>query len=302
MLTIWRFTDGKRGHDNQSLGLTEALCRLNSCHVETVKVSGGWLNFFNWLFGRFAPGNELPKPDLIIGAGHATHWPMLAARRAHGGRIAVLMKPSLPLSWFDWVIIPAHDGLPETDSSLVTQGPINRIRPSSALNGQKGLMLIGGPSSEYGWSETALLKQIHLVALHQPDISWQLTTSRRTPAGFLRNIAKLELPNVNALAHDEVDADWLPAQLGEAAQTWVTPDSASMVYEALSAGASVGCFDLPYAKPGRVARGLQKLVREKQLSTFSEWQQNGTLILNPHPLNEAERCARQLLSCLNIAN
>ena len=302
MLTIWRFTDGKRGHDNQSLGLTEALCRLTPCRIETLTVSGGWLNVFNWLLGRFPAGSNLPNPDLIIGAGHATHWPMLAARKSLGGKIAVLMKPSLPMSWFDWVITPAHDGLKESGSSLVTQGPINRIRPGSAQDAQRGLMLIGGPSSEYGWSETALLKQRHLVALHHPDITWQLTTSRRTPSGFLENIAKLKLQNLKDVAHDAVSADWLPDQLAQAAQVWVTPDSASMVYEALTAGAALGCFEIPYAKPGRVARGLEKLVREKRVTTFSDWQANGKLMPNSQPLNEAERCARQLLSCLKNKN
>jgi mitochondrial fission protein ELM1 len=172
MLIIWRFTDGKRGHDSQSLGLAEALCRLSPCQVETLHAAKGWLHFLFWLRGGFAQGKSLPKPDLIIGAGHATHWPMLAARRAHGGKIAVLMKPSLPLSWFDWVITPAHDGLPEGPSSLVTQGPLNRIQPGSSRDGLKGLMLIGGPSNEYGWSETGLLKQIHLIALFAPHPGW----------------------------------------------------------------------------------------------------------------------------------
>lgn len=302
MLILWQFTDGKRGHENQSLGLVEAICRLAPCRVEALPVGKGWLYFFSWLVGRFAQGKGLPQPDLIIGAGHATHWPMLAARRAHGGKIAVLMKPSLPLSWFDWVITPAHDGLHESDSSLVTLGPINRIQPGTQQDAGKGLMLIGGPSGEYGWNEVALLKQVHLIALHQPDVAWQLTTSRRTPAGFRESLARLELANVKAVAHDEVSADWLPEQLRYAAQAWVTPDSASMVYEALSSGAAVGCFDLPYAKPGRVARGLEKLARDKQLTAFSEWERCGKLIPNQQPLNEAERCARHLLRCLNRAS
>lgn len=301
MLTVWRFTDGKRGHENQSLGLVEALCRLADCRVETLTVAKAWPHFLSWLLGRFPAGKSLPRPDLILGAGHATHWAMLAARRAHGGKIAVLMKPSLPLSWFDWVIAPAHDGLTESASVLTTQGAINRIRPSSTQDARRGLMLIGGPSAEYGWSETALLKQIHLIALHRPEVAWQLTTSRRTPAGFLANLAKLGLPNVKAVGHDEVSSGWLPEQFALAAQAWVTPDSASMVYEALTSGAAVGVFDLPYARPGRVARGLEKLAQENRLTAFSDWERSGKLQANIQALNEAERCARQLLQCLRNA-
>lgn len=342
MLTLWRFTDGKRGHENQTLGLTEALCRLAPCQVETLSVAKGWPFLFGWLFKRFPAGKNLPKPDLIIGAGHATHWAMLAARRAHGGRIAVLMKPSLPMSWFDWVIAPEHDfadpppptpplsrgetavnpldkgsgdvsepgdshplpnPLPsrERGQLLTTIGPINRIRPGQP-DPHSGLMLIGGPSSEYGWSETALLKQIHLITLHAPDVTWHLTTSRRTPKGFLANLDKLKLANLQAVEHDQVDAEWLPCQLTQAGQVWVTPDSASMVYEALTSGAAVGVFELPYVKPGRVARGLQKLVREHRVTEFPDWERSGRLKPNTSPLNEAERIARYLLTCLNRAN
>jgi hypothetical protein len=297
MLTIWRFTDGKRGHENQTLGLVEALCRLTPCEVETLSITQGWSSLFDWLFKRFPAGNALPKPDLIIGAGHATHWPMLAARRAHGGKIAVLMKPSLPLAWFDRVIAPEHDDLTETPNRLQTRGPINRIQPGQQ-DERIGLMLIGGPSSEYGWSETALLKQIHLVALHQPDVTWHLTTSRRTPVSFLADLIKLNLPNLKAVAHDQVDANWLPKKLAQSAQVWVTPDSASMVYEALTSGAAVGCFDLPYLKPGRVARGLQMLVRENRVTEFSEWERSGKLKPNTQPLDEAERCAKAILQWL----
>ncbi|MEW6132419.1 MAG: ELM1/GtrOC1 family putative glycosyltransferase [Pseudomonadota bacterium] len=312
MLSIWRFTDGKRGHDNQSLGLVEALCRLAPCRVQTFTVKRGWPQAFAWLLGRFSAGRNLQKPDLILGAGHATHWPMLAARRAHGGKIAVLMKPSLPLSWFDRVIAPAHD-FPNhphpnpppprgREEIILTEGPLNRILPSAAKDEGRGLMLIGGPSSEYGWSETALLKQIHLVALHRPETDWLLTTSRRTPRGFLANLGKLGLANVQAFAHDEVAGDWLPHQLARAKQVWVTPDSASMVYEALTSGAAVGCFELPYARPGRVARGLEKLAREGRLTMFADWERRGRLEPGSQPLNEAERCARLLLQCLNRAN
>ena len=298
MLTIWRVTDGKRGHENQSLGLALALCRETPCQLETLHLSRGWPCLVDWLLGRFPRGRDLPRPDLIIGAGHATHWPMLAARRACGGKIAVLMKPTLPLSWFDWVIAPEHDGLQAGPSVLATQGPINLIQPGMARDKRGGLMLIGGPSAEYGWSETVLLKQIHLIALHHPETQWQLANSRRTPAGFLDNLARLGLANVTAVAHENVPAGWLPEQLAQAAQVWVTPDSASMVYEALGSGAAVGCFELPYARPGRVARGLEKLLRQKRLTGFSEWERSGKLAPNDQPLNEAERCARLLLQSL----
>lgn len=298
MLNIWLISDGKRGHENQSLGLIEALCRKTNCKIATVSVRKGWPYFFYWLSGRFPANENQPRPDIVIGAGHAAHWAILAARRAQGGKAIVLMKPSLPLSWFDRVIVPEHDNLKPRANLLSTRGPINRIQPGTSQNANSGLMLIGGPSSEYGWNETALLKQIHLIALHQPEVAWTLTTSRRTPQGLLSNVDKLGLNNIKTIAYDKVDSNWLPQHLAQSAQAWVTPDSASMVYEALTSGASVGCFELPYLQPGRVALGLKNLVKDGYVTEFSEWERCGKLKPNSQPLDEAERCADKILQWL----
>ncbi len=37
------------------------------------------------------------------------------------------MKPNFPLSWFDHVIIPEHDGVTEQGNVIVTQGALNPI-------------------------------------------------------------------------------------------------------------------------------------------------------------------------------
>ena len=115
-MIVWRFSDGRRGHDNQSLGLIEALSTLLSLEVHTVEIAACSIGVIDFFRRRFPAADNLPAPQLIIGAGHATHWPMLAARRERGGRIVVLMKPSLPRAWFDLCIIPKHDGVREAAS------------------------------------------------------------------------------------------------------------------------------------------------------------------------------------------
>ena len=94
-LTVWRFVDGKPGHENQSLGMLRALAEHVEVRVEEIPVKRGWGNLADWLLKR-CPNRPAGHPDLLVGAGHATHLPMLACRRACGGRTLVLMKPSLP--------------------------------------------------------------------------------------------------------------------------------------------------------------------------------------------------------------
>jgi mitochondrial fission protein ELM1 len=121
-LTLWRITDGKPGHEKQTLGLCQALLRQHEGRCFDVDVCRQPL--LNWLMGRFPAGRSLPPPDLIIGAGHHTHFAMLAARRAFGGRCVVLMRPSLPLAWFDLCLIPRHDHPPvQANASGIESGP-----------------------------------------------------------------------------------------------------------------------------------------------------------------------------------
>lgn len=86
--------------------------------------------------------------------------------------------------------------------------------------------------------------------------------------------------------------DWLPAQLARAGQIWVSADSVSMVYEALTAGAAVGVLDVPRKRSSRISRGLDKLTGEGWITPFADWQRHPRLKRPPQTFNEAERCAR----------
>ena len=98
-LVIWRLSDGKRGHDSQSEGLVAALARLCSLTSHTIPVSTRHLTpLLECALARFADGRSLPTPDLIVGAGRATHWPLLAARRARGGR-TICLNSDVLMAW-----------------------------------------------------------------------------------------------------------------------------------------------------------------------------------------------------------
>ena len=298
MLTIWVLTDGKRGHENQSLGLAEALARNTPAQLHIIPLPRSWTRAIDWLLGRFPPGLGLPPPDLILAAGHDTLWPLLAARRAFAGKAIALMKPSLPLAWFDLAVVPRHDGLKPNARLLVTEGAINRIRRQPAEAPRPlNLMLIGGPSPHFAWDTAAIIRQVRQLATREPERRWTLTTSRRTPADFLPALTDMLPGNVALIAHDQTGPDWLPARLVQAATVWVTPDSVSMVYEALTAGAGVGLFGL-HERPTKVARSILDLARARQVLRFDDWQATPR---QPDPkaeFNEAERVAALVLEWL----
>jgi hypothetical protein len=289
--SIWRFLDGKAGHRNQILGLTDSIGRITPTQCFDVDVSGSLRGIRSLLPDRLKSLRHLPDPTFLMGAGHATHFPMLAARRRFGGRVVVLMKPSLPLFLFDLCLIPAADCLKRVPPNVIlTEGALNRIHPSDSLDARSGLILIGGPSEHFGWSDQAVLSQVKAVTERHPEIQWTLTTSRRTPASFL-GAWHSSGRRGQMVPVDQTDPDWLPEKLKSAATVWVTNESVSMIHEALTSGASVGILILPKARESRVTRGIDSLIARNLVTPFDRWQRAAVVKRATQTLNEARRCA-----------
>lgn len=288
---VWRLLDGKPGHENQTLGLTNALAELLPVVVHDVPAIGGWRVWLAWLFGRCAWVEALPAPDLIIGAGHATHVNMLACRRAHGGRIVVLMRPSLPLRWFDLCVIPAHDGVVASARVWISRGVLNPLRSTVDKQPDVGLILLGGPSSHYGWDQAALCAQVKTIATGDPR-RWTVATSRRTPAATVAALQRLGIDNLNIVPSANTASGWLATQLASTPLVWVSEDSVSMLYEALTAGAACGVLPVPRLRAGRVSVGVDALLNDGTVGSFADWQQGQSPIPPKVPFDEAARCAR----------
>ncbi|WP_255852635.1 mitochondrial fission ELM1 family protein [Marinobacterium rhizophilum] len=287
MSHICIISDGKPGHLNQSLGLAGALQALRPQLQVDIRTPLRGTQLMRALLGR--RHDVVPQPALLIGAGHGTHLSLLALHRATGAPAVVLMRPSLPLGWFDLCLIPEHDRPPERGNVIRTQGALNRMRPAAKASGF-GLILLGGPSKHYHWDDAQILAQLHELLERDPR-HWRVVTSRRTPRSLQTALAAIEA--IELVLPEQTDADWLPAQLGVAECCWVSADSVSMIYEALSAGCAVGLLELAPVSDSRVARGLASLVQRGQLTALAQW--SGRPLSAPaQGFNEADRCARLL--------
>lgn len=291
-IVIWRFHDGRRGHFNQIEGLVRSLARRVAVEEVQLLTAGGWLDGIRTINATPA---KLPPPTLMVGAGHRTHVPMLWARRRHGGRAIVLMRPSLPRRLFDLCIVPAHDGVSASATTLLTRGVLNDVRPAASKDPHLALVLVGGPSRDHGWDEAAMAEQVAAVIASASNREWLICDSRRTPPSTRVLLAGLARPGVRFVAHDEVDSSWLPRQLSLASLAWVSEDSASMIYEALSAHAAVGALPVPRARLGRVSSGVDALVADGMVTSFGHWREGQPPRPGATPLAEAERCAEWIL-------
>lgn len=282
-LHIAVLSDGKPGHRNQSLGLAEAIARRLPAEIETIDIARR----------QILPPSPNRKPDLILGAGHSVHLPMVLLAKRTGARSIVLMKPSLPLTLFDLCIIPQHDLEKSTPSSRVipTVGALNRLPPPTDTLRNSGLILLGGPSSHHGWNAAEIESRIQQITKSRTDSLWRITDSRRTPDGTLERLARTT-PSLEIHPHSSTGPDWLTRQLTEAIETWVSEDSVSMIYEALSSGTRVGLLPVPRKnKSNRIIQGIDRLIEKQQVTPFDQWDVGSILPESGDILREADRVA-----------
>ena len=288
-LRVLQLSDGKAGHENQAAGLLQALQAHRRLDVEKLSVASKWGALL-----RAPRPSRVQTPDLIIGAGNRTHFALLRCRQRYGGKAVVLMKPSLPLSLFDACIIPAHDTPPARDNVFISQGALNSMSAEGEHAPDKTIVLLGGPSKHYRWDNQRVLEQVSTIATHAPGAHLVLAGSRRTPPQLLDQLRTAEVANAEVVPVEDTGPGWLREQLAASAHCWVSPDSVSMVYEALTAGVAVGLLSLDEMGQSRVARGIEGLVTNGQVRPYDAWLSDPTLP-QAAPINEAGRCAQWIL-------
>ncbi len=295
-LNIWRFTDGKSGHDSQSNGLCTAINELLPIKKFDLSADSLINCLKNLLFNKFPMGKNLPDPDIIIGAGHGTHLTMLTAQYIRKGKTIVLMKPSLPSYWFDICIIPQHDSPPKNKNIIETNGALNSIKFNTNKTKKLGLILVGGISTHYKWDSKYVSSQINKIISTNKDIDWTIADSSRTPKNLMPMITISNKKNTNKLNFNGPPKKDIKQLIYAAEIIWVSPDSVSMVFEALTSGASVGLLDIKENKKSRIHKTIKHLILNGHVTTFVSWKKTNKLKDNNMQLNEACRCANILFN------
>ena len=283
------FADGRKGHENQTRGLLNAFTALNENRLE---LETYW---FKPDTSTFQLKNH-PRPQLILGAGHATHLPVLRARVLYGGVTVLLMKPSIPAIFFDMVLVPHHDFCSNFGNVHYTLGVLNVIsqtRPEPTL----GAILLGGTSRHFKWDNERISANIHEICNENPDKHWKICDSPRSPDDVLRRIE--EYPNVTKYSWRETNEDFIPSVLGSSSEIWVSCDSVSMVYEAVSTGVPVGILELDSARRNnKVHRGLNELAAAGYIQYSGEGFNLHAAEGNRPKLSESTRCAKLVLQLI----
>lgn len=290
-------SDGRPGHENQSLGLAEALARRTGAQIQRVRF--GPTDLIGSRYRKAVAGGQ--AVDLLLGAGHRTHLALCLAARKLAVHSVVIMKPTWPIWFFDLCLVPRHDlrpGAPVSPRLVPTFGALNRLPEQRPPKQPRGLVLIGGPSRAHAWDAAPLLAAILDVLRARSNLAWTVSDSRRTPGGFLDRLRRAGAA-AELVSHRQTPPGWVVAQLLAVEEAWVTADSVSMLFEAVTAGARTGILPMPIrrAAAGPV-RAVADLVADGFATAYETWVGRGRTLPPARLLHETARCADLVLERL----
>jgi len=309
-LTCFVISDGRRGIENQALGLAEAAGRLRPFEIikhtlengAAFKAASPTLQFAM----KSKPsdyGLKGAPPHIAIGCGRQAIAPLLALKKTTPDTFTVYIQdPRMDTDRFDLIIAPKHDSL--TGHNIETMiGSPNRVTEAEIIGQMlsfadglaelpmpRAAMLIGGTSKTHklGKAEhSAHLKTAH--NLIKKGYSLLVTTSRRTPDWAIQDYKLLDSDHDAVWGYFGDGPNPYFAFLGGADIILVTEDSTNMLTEAASTGKPV--FTLPMqGKAGKFQQLYNQLSERCHIRPF-DGDFNAT---DYAPLNETKRMARQL--------
>ncbi len=306
-LKVTAFYDGRPGHEKQTRGILRELAQIVDLDLTEVRVHrrnllADLLDLAGLFISRRGHRDGDPAVGLLLGTGSRTHVPMLKMKLATGAPAVICMTPASYLRClFDLCFVPYHDGIAAGGKVMITAGPPNCAVPSGEKDFNQGLILIGGlDRKSHHWDSSAIAGYVRQLAGAEPAVRWTVASSPRTPVETVTALEAVaqEMTNVILRRFADTGPGWIEERYAECLMVWVTADSMSMVYEALSAGCRVGLLPVRWkAEKNKFRRSAEYLIEKGLAMPFSagaagnkgEWPAN-------EPLNEARRCAEEIVT------
>lgn len=297
-LSCFVVSDGRRGIENQALGLAEAVARRRPLRIMPIHLDKGG-----------DPPDPGPiAPDVWIGCGRAAVKAAPGFRRAHPKAVMVYVQdPRANYEIFDLIVPPRHDRLTGRNVLPILGSP-NRIHAGrlddarktfaaelARLPAPRAAFLIGGDSKHHRFSRAAcdyLLGRVEQV--RQTGLALMITTSRRTPPPLAAALAERYGDAADVWLHQGAGPNPYFAFLAGADFIFVTEDSTNMLTEAAATGAPVFRLGVD-GSPGKFRRLYTGLEGHGALRPWL-----GALYRWDYPpLDETGRAARAVLEILN---
>jgi len=221
---------------------------------------------------------------------------MLLCKKTHKIPVVTCMTPDkYLLGGFDLIFSPLHDKTPEAENIIKTIGPPNTNSNEGSHSFDRVLILVGGiDKKSHHWDNEEIVEEIEKLVVFDQSKTYTISSSPRTPQitlEYLKRIAD-KFENVSFFDFADTPRGWVEDQYKCSSHVWVTSDSISMVYEALSSGCRVGIIPVKWNSKNNKFRISEEYLMENKLIVDSRTYMSGTADrLKVSLLNEAERCA-----------
>ncbi|MFH0784759.1 MAG: ELM1/GtrOC1 family putative glycosyltransferase [Pseudomonadota bacterium] len=312
-LRIVALLDGRPGHEKQTKGIIRAL--QVEIEIETKEIiiePVSLLSLLRQLILLFLPGKGWSHPqiedaDFLLGTGSRTHLPLLLFKKKYSIPAVICMSPSFFIRGrFDLCFIPEHDGVEERHNIMHTVGAPNCSSNKNRHQKESGLILLGGVDlKSHHWESRKIAKMVRMIVQKETSQYWTISSSPRTPQDtvvLMRELAA-DFTNVTFFDYKETQPGWIETQYDKSRVVWVTSDSISMIYEALTAGCKVGIFPMQWRrKDSKFKKNEDLLLKKGLVISFSSWEQGNGIWRENIELNEAHRCAERILEICQPKN
>ena len=309
-LTCFVISDGRRGIENQALGLAEAAGRIKPLDIITHTIENGPAFKAASPTLQFAMkskpsdyGLKGAPPDIAIGCGRQAIAPLLALKKDHPEIFTIYVQdPRMDTDRFDLVIAPEHDALTGPNVEVMIGSP-NRLTETEVIGQMLSLadglaklsmpraaLLIGGTSKTHKLGKAEHTSHMKAAReLLKKGYSLLITTSRRTPDWAIKDYKLLDSEHDMVWSYTGDGPNPYFAFLGGADIILATEDSTNMLTEAASTGKPV--FTLPMqGTPRKFQQLYDSLSQRCNIRPF-----DGNVSAEPYkPLEETQRIAVQL--------
>ena len=250
-------TDGKPGHENQSL----ALCRHLGLEFEMATVSYPWklAKGLSYLFDRLSLYTDrifqiddcqltIGNYDLLVSTGSTTFYPNKVIARKLGIPNVAILCPKGYRTNFSTILCPAYDHPPKKEN--IVELPLNLCAADETFFAEKAEefttkhapqrapvgVIIGGSNAVSEIDATALKTQLDEMFRRTKNCEHWVTTSRRTSTEVEALIDSM--PFDYRLINSRDSYNPVPAFIQLCDRLFVTSDSASMISECASFGSA----------------------------------------------------------------
>lgn len=305
-LRVIALLDGRPGHEKQTMGIIQALQERVPVQIVRIKVRKfSLIEALVQTFRLYLPlggltNTQMCNGDLLIGTGSRTHLPMLLYKKKYAIPAITCMTPPMHLRRrFDLCFVPEHDGMSEEKNIMLTVGAPNCSQNKRKHREDCGLILLGGVDTKsHHWESLQVVKMVEKIAKTDSQKVWTISSSPRTPQDTVSMIEQLseKYGNIHFFDYRNTPPGWIEEQYDKNSVVWVTADSISMIYEAMTAGCSVGIFPMRWVREnGKFKRNETVLLEKKLVTPFSFWEEGNFPHREKIELNEAQRCADRIL-------